>query len=254
MDGAVETPQRRRLRWTLCSALLTAAMWVGPLAAAECRIDFDAHTPQRVELYTSEGCSSCPPADRWLAALPARGDRMLLALHVDYWNELGWPDRFADARFSERQRATAARWPRPRVYTPAVVVDGREASAWRNSLAHPDRTAAAPLSATLRESDDGVAIRLAVPQGLSLHAAVTEDGLFTRVGAGENRGRTLRHDHVVRAFAGPARGQAELRLTWPADLAHRQARLLVWLEDASGRTVHGLQRPLGVCKAHDASP
>lgn len=178
---------------------------------------------------------------------------MLLALHVDYWNELGWPDRFADARFSKRQRATAARWPRPRVYTPAVVVDGREAAAWRNSLAHPDRTAAAPLSATLRETDDGVAVWLAVPQGLSLHAAVTEDGLFTRVRAGENRGRTLRHDHVVRAFAGPARGQAELRLTWPADLAPSQARLLVWLEDASGRTAHGLQRPLGVCKAHDAS-
>jgi len=83
MDGAIETPHRRRLHWTPCSALLIAALLAGPLAAAECRIDFDAHAPQRVELYTSEGCSSCPPADRWLAALPERGDRLLLALHVE---------------------------------------------------------------------------------------------------------------------------------------------------------------------------
>ena len=228
-----------------CSAMLFQAA----AGAVECRLDFDPSVPQRVELYTSEGCSSCPPADRWLSALPPHSERLLLAFHVDYWDELGWRDRYADARFSERQRRTAARWPRPRVYTPAVVIDGGEARGWHSSLPAPANAQSTAMSLTLREDDRALQLRLDVPDGLQAHAAITESGLLTEVRAGENRGNTLRHDHVVRAYAGPAERSATLDLALPRDLVRGNSRLLVWLEDSAGRPHHGLQRALDACSA-----
>jgi hypothetical protein len=217
--------------------------------AAECRLDFDAHVPQRVELYTSEGCSSCPSADRWLSSLPPHSKRFLLAFHVDYWDDLGWRDRYADARFSERQRDTAARWPVARVYTPAVVIDGGEARGWHRALPAPGNVESSALSLTLREDDRALQLGLDVPDGLQAYAAITESGLLTEVRAGENRGNTLRHDHVVRAYAGPADRSAILDLALPRDLVRGNSRLLVWLEDSEGRTRQGLQRALDVCSA-----
>src|SRR5687767_8007237 len=83
-----------------------------------------------VELYTSEGCSSCPPADRWLSAVAQRGDVVALAYHVDYWDRLGWKDRFASPAFTQRQLdqrpVNGARF----AYTPQVVIDGRDRSGW----------------------------------------------------------------------------------------------------------------------------
>lgn len=228
-----------------CSAMLFQAA----AGAAECRLDFDAHVPQRVELYTSEGCSSCPPADRWLSSLPPHSKRFLLAFHVDYWDDLGWRDRYADARFSERQRDTAARWPVARVYTPAVVIDGGEARGWHRALPAPGNVESSALSLTLREDVRALQLGLDVPDGLQAYAAITESGLLTEVRAGENRGNTLRHDHVVRAYAGPADRSAILDLALPRDLVRGNSRLLVWLEDSEGRTRQALQRALDVCSA-----
>ncbi|MGJ8751619.1 DUF1223 domain-containing protein, partial [Burkholderia pseudomallei] len=98
-----------------------------------------------VELYTSEGCSSCPPADDWLARLAARRAALRvvpLALHVDYWDGLGWADRFAQHRFTERQHALAARGGGRFVYTPEVAVDGRELRDWRDADAFGRRVVA----------------------------------------------------------------------------------------------------------------
>lgn len=231
-----------RLSLLCCATLIHAAA-----GAAECRLDFDPRVPQRIELYTSEGCSSCPPADRWLSALPPHSARLLLAFHVDYWDELGWGDRFADARHSERQRATAARWPLARVYTPAVVIDGGEARGWHRALRAPGNAERPALSLKLREDDHALQLRLIVPDGLQAYAAITESGLLTEVRAGENRGNTLRHDHVVRAYTGPAGRSASLSLALPRDLVRGNSRLLVWLEDSEGRTQHGLQRALDAC-------
>jgi len=222
--------------------------------AAECRLDFDPRVPQRIELYTSEGCSSCPPADRWLSALPQHNARLLLAFHVDYWDDLGWPDRYADARFSGRQRDTAARWPLARVYTPAVVIDGGEARGWHRALPAPDNAESPMLSLKLREDAHALQLKLTVPAGQQAYAAITESGLLTEVRAGENRGNVLRHDHVVRAYAGPAERSANLSLALPRDLVRGNSRLLVWLEDAEGRTRHGLQRALDACSATGSLP
>lgn len=236
------------------SLLCPALVFHAAASAAECRLDFDPRVPQRIELYTSEGCSSCPPADRWLSTLPPRGERLLLAFHVDYWDALGWRDRFADARHSERQRNSAARWPRARVYTPAVVIDGTEARGWLQALPAPAQVPTGALSMQLREQDRRLQLSLDAPDGLRAYAAITESGLLTKVRAGENRGSMLRHDHVVRAYAGPSDRSAMLSLSLPPDVIRAKARLLVWLEDAEGRTRYGLQRALDACIESRAMP
>ncbi len=107
------------------------------LAQATCRAQSGASPPQVVELYTSEGCNSCPPADRWLSSLVQRGDVIAAAFHVDYWDRLGWRDRFASARFTERQAQAQAYSGVRYSYTPQVLVDGRDWRRW------PDLPAAA---------------------------------------------------------------------------------------------------------------
>lgn len=109
---------------------ITAQFFIATLAGASCSATSPVTAGHLVELYTSEGCSSCPPADRWLRNLPARDDVVALAFHVDYWDYLGWRDRFADSRFTDRQRAMAARAGSGTVYTPEVALDGREWRRW----------------------------------------------------------------------------------------------------------------------------
>ena len=112
------------------TALLLAM--IPATAVAECTVHSGPTTNVLVELYTSEGCDSCPPADRWLQALggggTAAGRIIPVAFHVDYWDYLGWKDRFASPRYSERQRALASAAKSTRVYTPQVVVAGRDFS------------------------------------------------------------------------------------------------------------------------------
>lgn len=167
-----------------------------------------------IELYTSEGCSSCPPADNWLRKLPrediAVGRVVPLALHVDYWNYLGWHDPFSQAAFTTRQRTLAAHNRTRTIYTPGLFLNGREWRGWhRDELAArlarlaTERPAA---SIELRAAARGNALRLegtvnwsATPSPLAvLHLAVLENDLVTAVPAGENSGHTLRHGYVVR--------------------------------------------------------
>ncbi len=233
----------------ILSTLTAAELSAAPL---RCELSADGAPPQRVELYTSEGCSSCPPADRWLSGLKPADQRMLLAFHVDYWDDLGWPDRFADARFSQRQRELAARARSRTVYTPEIAVDGREFRGWRQGLPEPAATAGPPLTARIRIDSGVEAEWMSVegyPAGAKAHLAITEDGLYTQVRAGENRGRRLRHDHVVRAFAQPAPLSQPLRVQLPSDLNHRQARLNLWVEDAQGQTLQALSAALGACNS-----
>lgn len=209
--------------------------------------------PQRLELYTSEGCSSCPPADRWLAQLPAAEGRLLLAFHVDYWDDLGWKDRYADARYSARQHSVAARSGSRTVYTPEVVVEGREYRGWRQGLPAPTATSAPPLLAVV-ELDRRMRLKLRAlglfPKAMSAFAAVTEDAIESEIRAGENRGVRLRHTAVVRAYQHARVTAPELSLTLalPEDLDLAQARVVVWLEDESGATVQGFSRPLNECR------
>lgn len=170
-----------------------------------------------VELYTSEGCSSCPPADRWLSAFAPPGAQpqvIPLAFHIGYWDYIGWKDAFADARFTARQRALAVAAKRSGVYTPQVIVDGRDFPEWRSG-ATPSAIGAvsrSPAKATIEmtrsfagpaitgEVKVDVASRMSTPS-LQLVVVLTESRLGSRVTAGENRGETLRHDFVARDMA-----------------------------------------------------
>ncbi|MCP5150567.1 MAG: DUF1223 domain-containing protein [Ectothiorhodospiraceae bacterium] len=164
--------------------------------------------PERVlllELFTSEGCSSCPPADRWISELvdhPALWRRVVpVAFHVDYWDYIGWPDRFAAAANSDRQRAHRANGATGGVYTPGFVVGGAEWRAWFRGgrLDLSDTRAAGQL--TVRVDGDRFEATFeptdAPRGGLDVEVAVLGFGLETEVRAGENEGRRLRHDFVT---------------------------------------------------------
>lgn len=171
-----------------------------------------AATATVVELYTSEGCSSCPPADRWLSTLKNRPDVVALAFHVNYWDQLGWPDRFASATFTERQRQLMQPSGSRYVYTPQVIANGQD---WRGWPALPKPAAAAVAAPTLVLSRDGDVVTAqvgAAAGSLSGYWAVVEDGHSSKVRAGENNGELVRHDHVVRRYEPlPAWNAAEAR-------------------------------------------
>jgi hypothetical protein len=170
---------------------------------AACTAQSGPTVPVVVELYTSEGCSSCPPADRWLAGLKGRPDVVALAFHVDYWDSLGWKDRFAQPQFTQRQNATQRSSGARFAYTPQVIVDSRDAPNW-SSLGAAALQPRSPTTVGLTLARDATGLALTVAPGagapgqLSGYVAVVDDGMQTRVGAGENRGATLRHDGVVR--------------------------------------------------------
>jgi hypothetical protein len=201
--GASSLPLGRRMQRLpiLAPAVLVAAA-LSPAAAqgSTCSVRSTATPPAVVELYTSEGCSSCPPADRWASTLKGRSDVLVLGFHVNYWDRLGWPDRFATAATTERQhllqRASGARY----VYTPQVVLNGRDLRGW--SGAALPRLAASPISLGLARDANTVraTIDAAPATRLAGFWAVLEDGHASRVKAGENAGETLAHDHVVTLY------------------------------------------------------
>jgi hypothetical protein len=167
-----------------------------------------------VELFTSEGCSSCPPAEANLAELASEAERdgapvFTLELHVDYWDGLGWVDPFGSRVNSDRQRAYAHARGERRVYTPQMIVNGSEQfvgsdedharAAIERALAHK---ATAVIALRARASATGIDIHYSShsSEPAELHLAVAEDRVETRVTRGENAGRTLEHRHAVRAF------------------------------------------------------
>ena len=184
--------------------LLSAALATATSASAfaqTCQASAGAQPPLVVELYTSEGCSSCPPADRWLSTLKGRSDVLALSFHVGYWDHLGWTDRFAKTEFTQRQYQWAKTHRASNVYTPQAIVDGRD---WRGWPALPNAGTTAPVTLRLQRQGDQVVADVG-PAGagsapLSGYWAVLENGHSSQVRAGENAGETLTHDHVVRLF------------------------------------------------------
>jgi len=167
--------------------------------------------PVVVELFTSEGCSSCPPADALLSKLQQSGtvegaEVLILGEHVDYWNHLGWADRFSSAGFSRRQGEYAHRFKLDSGYTPQMVIDGHaemvgnDENGVRRQLAlaaHASKPARVQL-AWNSDSELHVEVDGASEGDGQVLLAITEDGLSTEVRNGENGGRTLRHSGVVR--------------------------------------------------------
>jgi hypothetical protein len=200
------------------NGMLAIAFMLPTVGWAACTVESGPRTTALLELYTSEGCSSCPPADKRLSEFPSGEfglNRVVpISLHVDYWDSLGWKEPFAQPQFSERQgwlvRANGHRT----VFTPHFFVSGKEVNDRRGDLvAELKRVTATPTRASIRvHAEPAGAHAMSVeasatattPAGpLALFVAVTESGLRSSVLAGENRGVTLLHDHVVREWHGP---------------------------------------------------
>ncbi|WP_428608962.1 DUF1223 domain-containing protein [Sedimenticola sp.] len=183
--------------------VLLATLVSGNLLADTVRIESGDRRVNLVELYTSEGCSSCPPAEAWLNGfIKDEGlwqQVIPLAFHVDYWDYIGWQDRYAQPRFSDRQYRYQREGGIRTVYTPGVLVNGEEWRRWfRQRPALANETVGA---LSLEVADNRVKARFEPVKkpagGLRLHLAVVAFGLESDVAAGENRGRDLRHDFVV---------------------------------------------------------
>jgi hypothetical protein len=164
-----------------------------------------------VELYSSEGCSSCPPAEKWMSQL--KDDPRLwkqifpVAFHVDYWDNLGWPDRFASKAYTQRQYDYAARWNSSDVYTPELIVDGHEWRRWFGGLGLPlaKPEDAGPLRVVVQNAPWNVTVTHGLITAtrtphLTVNVAWLGMNISSDVRAGENAGRTLVHDFVVLDF------------------------------------------------------
>ena len=225
--------------------LLLLLPCAGSLRAGPFHFESGTNHTALVELYTSEGCSSCPPAEESFSQLKAhRGlwlDFVPVAFHVDYWDHLGWRDPFGSEDYSKRQRAYAAEWKSRSVYTPGFVLDGKEYRGWFN----PDKPAHASHQATgalTLSSDDGNRWRLrfepsprSPSDSLVFYATLLGFDLSSKVEAGENRGRKLKHDFVVLELTKAASTrsgeafQAELSLIPTSGALPKQLAVAAWV-------------------------
>lgn len=237
-----ETPPLPRV--LACAALLAA----GGVHAATCQAKSPATLTPVVELYTSEGCSSCPPADRWLSGLKtaaAEGRVVAQAFHVGYWDYIGWVDRFAAASHTARQREIAAANRLRNIYTPQVVRNGQD---WRDyGRAFTAKAEPALAAITLSGAADGAFEALVTPsaagQAWSAYWTVTEHAHSSKVKAGENAGELLQHDFVVRQYvpAGQYVGTQKLRLRAVAAEGQHPRRVnVVIFEPKTGRPLQAL--------------
>lgn len=216
-----------------------------------------------VELFTSEGCSSCPPADELLARLAAdaekEGTRLYaLAFHVDYWDYLGWQDPFGDKAHAARQRAYVKALGARSLYTPQMIVNGK-AEFVGSSRARAEEAIGAALKQgegaplTLRSAQvaDGaltVEYSVILPESVDIvtnavvHVALVESGLVSDVPAGENAGRRLEHQRVVRAFGADKpgeRGQGKVTLRVPEGVKLQKARVVAYVQHGVSMEIMG---------------
>ncbi len=216
-----------------------------------------AQQPVVVELFTSEGCSSCPPADALLSQLSKQRNTtsvelILLEEHVEYWNGHGWNDRFSAPAFTQRQYEYEKQFHLASAYTPQVVIDGRLQTSGGNPTAIQQRlaeAARAPKSATVAlnfTAPDKLQVTATDPSNDKLRVllAVTEDNLSTKVGGGENGGRVLKHDAVVRDLRpigtlSNGRFEKTVNVSDKSDWKKDDLRAIVLLQDESDDSIRG---------------
>ena len=217
-------------------------------AGPSCQATSPATLTPVIELYTSEGCSSCPPADRWLSTLrgsAGSGKAVVQAFHVGYWDYIGWVDRFASPAHTERQKQIAGRNGLANIYTPQLVRNGQD---WHDDGRVPvSATEPARASIILQRSPDDAFEASVSPVDASArwsaYWSVTESGHQSKVKAGENAGELLRHDFVVRQYvpAGDYQGNAKLVFhAIPGEPEHARQVNLVVFDKRSGKPLQAL--------------
>ena len=258
----------RYLSFVLAFALPLAG--VDADAASICHAASGPLVRPLIELYTSEGCDSCPPAERWLSgrfdAADTRAPAIALEFHVDYWDGQGWMDRFGSRQFTARQhdamRANGATF----VYTPQILLQGHDYASWRdsnakaiNEAAHASAGATIAVDATPAASDVVVHADAHVADragdAAKLFVAYADSGLVSDIKGGENRGLHIVHDHVVRVLraAGTTsrdgRVDATLTLPRPAERGTHPTLVAFVAREATGEILQALALPLDDCAA-----
>jgi hypothetical protein len=257
----------RFVRIVLAVVLLVAS---GAAPAAQCSASSAERRIPLLELYTSEGCNSCPPTDRWFSALPEKGlttrQVVALAFHVDYWNYLGWRDPFSKAEYSERQRSASIRNKARFVYTPQLLLDGRDYRraiflddiADRVNAIGREKPAAAIRLEQVVDGNNALLVQgaIAVKDGTQraharAYVALYENRLSNEISAGENRGKRLEHDFVVRVLsplrAADADGSLEFQHRFSLDEGWKRGdlHLAAFVQnERSGRTLQALAVPI----------
>jgi hypothetical protein len=238
-------------RFAVC-IIAAASSAIIPIATnAACDARSGPNTAALVELYTSEGCSSCPPAERQLSllrqSLEPAAEAVPLELHVGYWDYLGWKDQYAQTAFAQRQNWLARANRQQTIFTPEFFVGGRELSPWWGSLQKEVRRlnaehARAWIHVRASIAADGAlaleveATARAGADPSALYLALAESGLSSNVTRGENSGATLAHDHVVRTWIGPVRlvaGAVRARrdIALPASWNRARLELVAFVQD-----------------------
>jgi len=276
----------RLLHVAAIKLLRTAAIVTGVLLlvntsafAASCSAHSGATRATLIELYTSEGCSSCPPADRWLSGFAGKTDQQAaqvipLAFHVDYWDSLGWRDRFAAPKFTARQNERVSSNRGTFAYTPQILVNGRDSMDWLQARAPGEISSGATLApgadlvlqvGAQREGTIAVDLETKVLAASDaghavVYLALFENGLSSNVRAGENAGHQLRHDFVVRNWIGPLPLGHDGRIGSgtthhvfaPSDVVIEHAGVAAIVELADGtRLLQAIAQP--VCRTADPS-
>ena len=204
------------MRQAIAGTMLVLATLAAPVARAD--------GPVVVELFTSQGCSSCPPADEMLRALAARGDVIALALHVDYWDYIGWADSFAHASFTDRQEAYARARGDGTIYTPQFIVNGHGVVAGADAMAlmeRLDEAAAATSALTLAAGREGGAVRIVATgdpgPGLVVHLVRYRPSETVEILHGENAGSVIDYTNIVTDWSvvGEWNAPGDLSLTVP---------------------------------------
>lgn len=248
---------------TVVGTLTVLLMLAQGLASAQTNAQ-PGRTPVLVELFTAEGCSSCPPADNLLAQLesqqPVAGvDIIVLGEHVDYWDQLGWRDRFSSPEYTERQHSYGFRLKVNNIYTPQMVVDGTEQFVGNDAphafsaITHAGQTPKIPLVLSKPVVDGhhvAITVSLATPLSASpkadLYAALVDPTDTTDVGGGENRGHQLHHVAVVRSLQRIGKvkslssGPVKATLTAPQNAVPGKMRVVVFAQDSGTGPIVGV--------------
>ena len=244
-------------------ALSLVNLAIQPAIAAECSAKSGAATVPLLELYTSEGCSSCPPADKWLSDLKPDTKKIIpLAFHVDYWDYIGWKDKFSKAEYSDRQRKTAAFAGAGFVYTPQFVLNGRDFKGADTSRLNQAVSASQKLASranlslnSITQTNGEITIKATAQtvnpidiNNADIFIAIYESKLVSQVNAGENNGRELKHDYVVRDFYGAYqlsnKNEFTKSFTLKPEWKGRQAGAVIFVQDSkNGEILQSLQLP-----------
>jgi hypothetical protein len=206
--------------------------------------------PVLIELFTSEGCSSCPPADRLLEKIAAENnaDVYVLSFHVDYWNYIGWKDPFSQARFSDRQRNYARQFSLESIYTPQVVVNGitefvgSDEQRLRAAIAKNSSLLPVRIEAT-RKNNTTVHLSCSwqSTEPLLLHVALVQKKATTAVKRGENSGKTLHHVNVVQQLKAvdAISGTGTVEIEFPTGVKETDYQLIVFTQNKKNRSIEG---------------